>query len=152
MNQIDPVQSSPRRFRVRIKNILLTIMGVVFMGLGALGIVTPGLPTTPFVLLAAVCFSAGNRRIYGWMQRNRFLGPYIENYRTKQGIKRSWKIGSIAFLWIKLIIAMLIIRTTWIFILLGTIGVCVTMHLLLIRTKKEPKRQTDAVDHIETLA
>jgi len=123
----------------RLKKIIMTTLGCLFLGLGAVGIVTPGLPTTPFVLLAAICFSIGNKRIYGWLQRNRVTGPYIENYRTKQGIKRSWKIASIAFLWVKLIIAMVIIKAVWSFILLGTIGVCVTTHLLMIKTKKESR-------------
>jgi uncharacterized membrane protein YbaN (DUF454 family) len=105
------------------------------LALGALGVVLPGLPATPFVLLAALCFSAGNKRIYNWMQRSRFFGPYIENYRTKQGVKKSWKIANIVSLWVMLTISMVIMRTVWIYVLLGTIGIGVTTHLLLIKTK-----------------
>jgi len=123
-----------------IKKLILTTLGVLFLVLGAIGIVLPGLPTTPFVLLAAACFASGNPRIYGWLQRNRIFGPYLENYRTKQGVKKSWKIKSIASLWITLAISMIILRTVWIYILLSIIGVCVTVHLLRIKTKAEPNK------------
>ena len=118
------------------KNLILLISGFILLGLGVVGIVLPVLPTTPFVLLAAVCFSASNMKIAAWLQKNRVFGPYIENYRTKQGIKMSQKIVSIAFLWTGLIISMAIVRTTWIYIVLGIVGIGVTTHLLLIKTKK----------------
>ena len=126
---------------MKLKNVILTALGVVFLALGAVGIVLPGLPATPFILLAAACFASGNAKIYGWMQRNRFFGPYLENYRTKQGVKKSWKIKSIAFLWITLIISMVTIRAVWAYILLGIIGLCVTIHLLMIKTKVDIKEE-----------
>ena len=118
-----------------LKNIVLTIAGFILLGLGAVGAVLPVMPTTPFVLLAAVCFGVSNKKISAWLQRNRFFGPYIENYRTKQGVKKSLKIVSIASLWTGLIISMVIVRATWAYIVLGIVGLCVTIHLLLIKTR-----------------
>ena len=120
-----------------LKNLFLTLLGFVFLALGAVGAVLPVLPTTPFVLVAALCFSASNKKIHAWLHRNRFFGPYIENYRTKRGIKLSLKITSIAMLWTGLIISMIVVRTTLIYIVLGLVGVGVTVHLLLIKTRKE---------------
>jgi len=118
-----------------MKNLILTMFGFIFLGLGVVGVSIPVMPTTPFVLLAAACFSVSNKKIFNWLQKNRFFGPYIENYRTKQGIKKSLKIISIFILWSGLIISMVIMRTMWIYIMLGIVGICVTIHLLLIKTK-----------------
>lgn len=41
-----------------MKTILLTVIGFLLLGVGAIGVVLPVLPTTPFVLLAVGCFSA----------------------------------------------------------------------------------------------
>jgi len=121
-----------------VKNVVLTVVGFIFLGLGAVGIVIPVLPTTPFMLLAAGCFSASNKRVLGWLERNRFFGPYIENYRTKQGISLMHKAASLAFLWTGLIISMVIVRKTAVFVVLSIVGIGVTIHLLMIKTKAEP--------------
>ena len=119
-----------------MKRLSLTLLGFLLLGLGALGVALPVLPTTPFVLLSAFCFSMGNRRAHAWLRRSRVFGPYIEHYRTKRGIGLPLKIGSIAFLWVGLIISMLFTRTVWLYFLLGAVGVGVTVHLLLMKTLK----------------
>ncbi|MCL2066447.1 MAG: YbaN family protein [Treponema sp.] len=132
----DPEDPSRHGNKMAIKKLVLTGLGFLFLGLGAAGAFLPVMPTTPFVLLAAMCFSASNKKFYDWLQRNSFFGPYIENYRTKQGIKKSLKIKSIVFLWTGLIISMALRRTLLICIILGIVGAGVTIHLLLIKTRK----------------
>ena len=106
------------------------------MGLGAVGVALPVMPTTPFVLLAAVCFSAGDNKFSKWLRQNRVFGPYIENYRTKQGIDIKLKVASIIFVWVGLGISMFLTGSTWISAILTLVGVGVTIHLLMIKTKK----------------
>ena len=119
-----------------IKKIILTILGLIFLALGAIGVALPVLPTTPFVLLAALCFSAGNSRLAAWLQNNRIFGPFIENYRTKQGISIKHKVSSIIFVWIGLGISIHMTRNMWMAIGLCVVGIAVTVHLLLIKTKR----------------
>ena len=126
---------------MKIRNIFLTILGFACLGLGALGVVLPVLPTTPFVLLAAICFSASNKKFHDRLRRNRVFGQYIENYHTKQGISMWLKVSSIAFLWTGLAISAVIVRAVWVYVVLGIVGVGVTTHLLLIKTKKKPREQ-----------
>ena len=118
-----------------IKSVILVILGFVFLLLGAIGIVLPVLPTTPFVLLSAVCFSSSSKKYNDMLLRNRVFGPYIENYRTGQGISIKRKAVSIVFLWTGLIISMVIVGTIFIYIVLGLVGIGVTVHLLMIKTK-----------------
>jgi len=119
-----------------MKNFLLTILGFICLTLGAAGIIIPLLPTTPLVLLAAMCFSISNKKLEHRLNQNRIFGPFIENYRTGVGISKRRKIASIAFLWIGLITSMVAIRTTSIYIILCIVGTCVTIHLLMIKSKK----------------
>ena len=53
--------------------------------LGTIGIVVPGLPTTPFVLLASWCFYKSSTRLQAWLLQS-FLGKYIIDYQQKGGI------------------------------------------------------------------
>jgi len=120
---------------MRIKKWLYIALGFIFLALGVVGIVLPVLPTTPFVLLAAGCFSVGSKRADDWLRRSRLFGPYIENYRTKQGISIRRKIATLVFLWVGLVVSAVIVRTPLIFVVLG-VGVGVTVHVLMIRTKR----------------
>lgn len=122
---------------MKAKNILLTAAGFSALGLGIVGIVLPILPTTPFLLLSALCFSAGSSRISEILQRNKYLGSYISNYRNKTGVPKEVKICSVFFLWAALLVSMAVFRKDYLFILLPVIGVCVTIHIALIKTKKE---------------
>lgn len=62
------------------------LFGFVFLGLGALGIVLPLLPTTPFVLLSAACFARSSERWHHWLLANETFGPMIRNWEDKRCI------------------------------------------------------------------
>jgi len=119
------------------KRTILQIWGFFFLGLGILGAVLPIMPTTPFVLVSAACFYRSNKRIHKWLNNSRYFGPYIENYHTGQGVNLSLKLKSIIAMGLTLIISIIIVQTAWALFLLGVVGICVTIHLLLIKTKKQ---------------
>ena len=53
---------------------------------GVVGIVLPLLPTTPFVLLAAYCFSQGSARWEQWLLLHPRWGPMVQDWRTKRAL------------------------------------------------------------------
>lgn len=66
--------------------------GMIALMLGALGVLLPVLPTTPFVLLAAFCFGKGSPRLRNLLTSNPTFGPYIEDWETRGAIPRRAKI------------------------------------------------------------
>jgi len=70
---------------------LLLLAGTVALALGIVGVVLPGLPTTPFVLLAAACYAKGSPRLHGWMLQHRFLGPMLRDWETHRSLTRRTK-------------------------------------------------------------
>ena len=119
------------------KQALLTAAGVASLGAGIAGIVLPILPTTPFLILSAVCFSAGSSRFSQVLAKSKYLSGYLEHYRNKTGVPLKIKIQSISFLWAVLLISMFLLQKDYLFILLPCVGAGVTTHLALIKTKKE---------------
>ena len=119
-----------------MKRYILIACGVALLALGAVGIVIPVLPTTPFVLLAAGCFSASSPKAYRFLVRNRFFGPYIAHYRSGGGISRAAKARGIIVLWLLLIVSAVLADKLWLYLLLSAVGIGVTLHLLLIKTRQ----------------
>ena len=120
---------------MKIKNLLLITIGLLSLFIGAVGIILPVLPTTPFVLLSAGCFSASSPKLSAFITKNKYFGGYIENYRNKTGVPRKIKIQAILFLWFGLIISMILTKILLVSLILICIGIGVTIHLICIKTK-----------------
>jgi len=73
-----------------MRGIYLTV-GFAALVLGAVGIVVPVLPTTPFVLLAAACFARSSRRFHDMLLANRIAGPIIREWVEYRSIPRRVK-------------------------------------------------------------
>lgn len=78
-------------------------IGMICLVLGAIGIVLPILPTTPFLLAAAACFCKSSTRMYNWLLNNKWFGEYIRNYKEGRGLPMKTKIIALAVLWITII-------------------------------------------------
>ncbi len=70
----------------KVRQALLVTAGVISLGLGLLGVVLPGLPTTPFVLLAAACFAKASPRLHQWLTCHRFLGPMVRDWEAHHSL------------------------------------------------------------------
>ncbi|UCC57403.1 MAG: YbaN family protein [Gammaproteobacteria bacterium] len=62
------------------------MLGWCFFGLGAVGTVVPGLPTTPFMLLALWAFSKSSRRFHLWLYTHPLFGPPLQQWRSHRVI------------------------------------------------------------------
>lgn len=78
---------------------LLFLLGLFCLLLGAIGVVLPILPTTPFVLVAAFCFSRSSERFHRMLLNHRLFGSLIRNWEEYGVIplKAKW-ISSTAML------------------------------------------------------
>ncbi|MDD4245077.1 MAG: YbaN family protein [Candidatus Methanomethylophilaceae archaeon] len=119
----------------RAKRTALVAAGSVAMVIGGIGVVLPVLPTTPFVIVAALCFSTSSPRMYGWITRNRYFGEYIENYREGKGVSRRTKAYALIFLWSMLIISGIIMRNEIALLVLPVVGAAVSAHILLLKNR-----------------
>lgn len=119
----------------RVTRTLFIIAGTLCVILGALGLLVPVLPTTPFLLLAAVCYARSSDRFYQWLLTNRWFGTYIRNYREGRGIPVWHKVLAISLLWLTIgYAAWFVVSVWWVRVILLVIAVAVTVHLLRTRT------------------
>lgn len=127
---------------MNIKTVVLTICGMLLLILGAIGAFLPILPTTPFVLAAAGCFS-GTPRLQGYIMRIPFFREHITNYKQRRGIPRRTVIQSLVFLWGMLIFSMFRVESVFMPPMLFCIGIAVTIHLLIMSRPKERDKQNE---------
>ena len=80
------------RIVMKLKKILLVIIGCISVGLGALGVVLPILPTVPFLLLAAFCFARSSERLNNWFIGTKLYKNNLESYVKGEGMTRKTKI------------------------------------------------------------
>jgi hypothetical protein len=111
--------------------------GTLSVATGILGIFMPVLPTTPFMLLAAFCYSHSSPRCYRWLLHNRWFGDYIRNYREGRGMPLRLKTLTIAALWLTIgATAVYALTAWWSRSLLLAVAAAVTIHLLSIKAYK----------------
>jgi uncharacterized membrane protein YbaN (DUF454 family) len=66
---------------------IYNVGGGICVGLAFLGIFLPLLPTTPFLLLAALCFSRGSTRMHRWLKEHRLTGPILKDWEENRVIR-----------------------------------------------------------------
>ena len=117
-----------------IKKFVYIMVGSLSLILGIAGIFIPVLPTTPFLLLASVCFFRGSERMYRWLMNHKIFGAYIYSYLTYKAIPKKTKVGTMIFLWSTLMTSIILVSSLHIRIFLLVVGIGVTAHLLMLKT------------------
>src|SRR3989304_5914014 len=126
MNQLGGMHR-PSSFR----KVIFIVAGTISLGLGALGLFLPILPTTPFLLLAAACYYKGSERMHRWLLNNKLFGSYIRNYRDGRGIALKAKVITLCLLWITICYsAFFLVNMAALQIVLLVIAGGVSMHIL----------------------
>ena len=107
-----------RRIFHTAKNIppyLYITLGLLAVGLGALGVVVPGLPTTPFLLLASWLFYRSSPKLQQWLLAS-WLGKYIRGYQRRGGMTATQKAGAVG------VMTAMVLLSTFVFIPAGSVA------------------------------
>jgi uncharacterized membrane protein YbaN (DUF454 family) len=79
--------------------IFFIVLGILCVILAGLGILLPGLPATPFLLLASYAFARSSKRMHDWLINHKVFGPILSDFLDRQGIRLHIKIISLALMW-----------------------------------------------------
>ncbi len=84
----------------KLVRLIYVFIGSIFVGLAIIGIFIPGLPTTPFLILAAYFYIRSSNKLYNWLINNKILGVYIKGYLSGKGMPLRAKIISLILMWV----------------------------------------------------
>ena len=87
--------SSAKSFFVKS---LLLLLGFIFVGLGFIGIIVPGMPTTVFMILAAACFAKSSPKFEQWILDLPGIGRLVQDHRDGLGMPQKSKAIAITMM------------------------------------------------------
>lgn len=122
-----------------IARTLWTGLGLGAVGLGGLGIVVPGLPSTVFFIMAAWAFSKSNPRLEAWVLGLPRVGPLVSDYRAGLGMPRSAKITATVMIVFFVGLSAFLVEAVvlaYVIVFAGAIGV--TVVWIRVPTKAPP--------------
>ncbi len=125
--------------------LLWTFAGLLSLGLGILGAALPLLPTVPFLLLAAFCFSRSSERLHRWLVEHPVFGPPIKDWQVSGAISVTAKrLATLSIAVVFSISVMAGLKPS----LLATQAIVLLCVLGFIwsRPSSGPKRASDTVD------
>ncbi len=130
-NQLTLPKHNPQLVQNTALRILLIGIGFLSVALGVIGIFLPLLPTTPFLLLSAACFTRTSPKFYDWLVAHPRLGKYIVYYLHGRGIPKKAKFYTLAMIWTTMLVsAFVLLDSPIVRVILPIIGVLVSIYIL----------------------
>lgn len=123
--------------RSRIARGAYIVGGFGFVGLGVLGAILPGLPSTVFFILALWAFKKSSPRFEQWLLDNRLIGPALRDWDQNRSIKRGTRNFAIGIIWLTIGISIILVHSWWGRGILGAVAIGVTCYLLTVRLTPE---------------
>ena len=87
-----------------MKKLFWNILGFLSLGMAYIGVITPGLPYSIWVVFAAYCFSKGSERMHRWLYNHKLFGPFLTNWGEKRVFPTKMKFFMLAMMSSSLVI------------------------------------------------
>ncbi len=120
---------------------LFVAAGFISFGLGVIGAFLPVMPTVPFMILAALCFSKGSERWHKWMTGHPRYGAQIRDWEEHGVIRKKIKILTTCILILSLIINTFVVKLKMFWII--SLAVVFALVLVFIWTRPSEPRNLD---------
>jgi uncharacterized protein len=103
-------ESPPRRIVSGVVRWTWIGVGFASVGIGAIGVVVPGLPTTVFFVVAAWCFGRSSPRFEAWVLGLPKIGPLVQDHRDGLGMPRRAKVIAVSMMSTAVIVSAVLSR------------------------------------------
>ena len=122
-----------------LKKKIYIFVGFLAVILGIIGVILPGIPTVPFLLVALFCFERSSKKYHDMILNNKYFGKVLRDYYEGKGLTTSVKIKAILFLSCGIGFSFYKVQHLHLRIVLAVIWLVVTLHIILLKTKHKEK-------------
>ena len=77
---------------MKIPRFVLIVLGWICVGIAFIGIFTPGIPTTPLLIVALWAFSKSSKKLHTWLINHKRFGPILKNWEAHKVVSKNAKI------------------------------------------------------------
>ena len=126
-----------RNSKFSLKKIIFIFFGVVSFSLGTVGIIIPGLPTTPFMILSSIFFLNSSDKLYTWLTTHEKFGKYVLDFKKGKGITFKTKLYAQSMMLLTMSLSLIPISPMFIenLILRITLGISAVFSFWLVGFK-----------------
>lgn len=100
------------------KNYFYITIGFIAFGLGAIGVILPIVPTTPFLLLASFCFAKGSEKFNNWFINTKLYKKQLEKFVEEKAMTLKQKLFILIIVGIMISFPLVIVDKLWVRLML----------------------------------
>jgi uncharacterized protein len=116
------------------RRVAYLVAGLVCVGIAYLGVLLPGLPATPWVMLASYCFARSSPRLERWLKRSPVFGKLLRDWDEHRGIRRPVKVVAVCLIVTAVTLSVtLTALDAWVKWVIGgfaMVGICVVVFVV----------------------
>ncbi|MEM9254102.1 MAG: YbaN family protein [Pseudomonadota bacterium] len=105
-------------------------LAYLFFALAIIGVVVPGLPTVPFLLLSAWFASRGSDRFHRWLHEHAYFGKLLKDWEQYGAISRNNKVVAVAMLVLSWLVLYWTVDIAWLPAAAAFFFTCVALFLI----------------------
>lgn len=118
----------------KVKKYMYVILGLMAFAIGAIGVILPVLPTTPFLLLASFCFVRGSEKFDRWFKSTKIYKKHLESFVKEKAMTMKQKVTLLSFVNAMILVPMILIDSIHMRLFLICL-ICIKLYYFTFKIK-----------------
>ena len=118
-----------------MKRIFLLFLGWTCVGLAFVGIFVPGIPTTPFLIVALWAFAQSSKKFHTWLLNHKRFGPMLQNWESHKVVPKNAKILMVILQFAAVVMIQYSLNNLFITIGLALLLICVAWYVISLPSR-----------------